>query len=102
MVTRLGGEKIQIRVAKRDGDKWVATKRWVKPENLSARATRAVPEEAARVIEPVEGNSDESGRVVSQKDNQKDHLIAANGAQQLDRTTAAKSQHIVVNKPYYG
>src|ERR1700757_3100954 len=37
--------------------------RWVKPENLSARATRAVPEEAAREIEPVEGNSDESGRV---------------------------------------
>ena len=60
VVTRLGGEKIQIRVAKRDGDKWVATKRWVKPENLSARATRAVPEEAARVIEPEQGNSDES------------------------------------------
>jgi hypothetical protein len=104
VVTRLGQQKIQIRVAKRDGDKWVATKRWVKPENLSTRATRAVPEEAARVIEPAEGNFDESGRGVSQKDNQKDRLIAVNAAQQLDGSTAAhsKTQHVAVDKPNAG
>src|SRR5208282_1416652 len=92
VVTRLGGEKIQIRVAKRDGDKWVATKRWVKPENLSARASRAAPEEAARAIEPVDGNSDESARVVSQKDSQKDHLVGTNGAQHAQKTERAMSE----------
>jgi AAA domain len=107
VVTKIEPQRVQIRVAKRAGDvangvggihtdkdKWVAVERWVKPENLSPRATRAVPEEAARVIEPVEGNSDESGRVVSQKDNQKDRLIGTNGAQHLHSTTALQQRSL--------
>src|ERR1700756_3105874 len=49
VVTRIGDEKLQIRVAKRQHDTdWVATTRWVKPEKLTRRQSRASPEEAAR------------------------------------------------------
>src|SRR5262249_30595377 len=43
---------VQIRVAKRNGTDWMATTRWVKPEKLTRRQSRASPEEAARIIEP--------------------------------------------------
>jgi hypothetical protein len=52
VVTRLGREKIQIRVAKRDNGNWVATDRWIMPDKLSGRVSRATPEEAAQLIEP--------------------------------------------------
>jgi hypothetical protein len=52
VVTKLGREKIQIRVAKRDNGGWVATERWVVPDKLSGRVSRATPEEAAQLIEP--------------------------------------------------
>src|SRR6202048_2574495 len=50
--TKLGREKVQIRVAKRDNGSWVTAERWVVPEKVSRRVTRAVPEEAAQLIEP--------------------------------------------------
>jgi hypothetical protein len=52
MVTRIGNEKVQIQVAKRNGNGWVVTTRWVKRERLTQRHGRASPEDAARVIEP--------------------------------------------------
>src|SRR5271165_2912716 len=52
VVTKLGREKIQIRVAKRDNGSWVAAERWVVPDKLSGRVSRATPEEAAQLIEP--------------------------------------------------
>ena len=52
VVTKLGRSKIQIRVAKRDNGSWVAAERWVAPDKLSGRISRASPEEAAQLIEP--------------------------------------------------
>jgi len=46
VVNKLGREKVQIRVAKRDNGSWVTAERWVVPEKVSRRVTRAVPEEA--------------------------------------------------------
>src|SRR5208282_4502879 len=50
VVTKLGRAKIQIRVAKRDNGSWVAAERWVVPDKLSGRVSRATPEEAAQLI----------------------------------------------------
>src|SRR5271157_274527 len=52
VVAKLGRAKVQIRVAQRARDSWVAVERWVSAEKLSNRARRAHPEEAARVLEP--------------------------------------------------
>src|SRR5208282_4071582 len=52
VVTKLGREKVQIRVAKRERNGWVAVERWVNAEKLSNRVTRSSPGEAARVLEP--------------------------------------------------
>jgi conjugative relaxase-like TrwC/TraI family protein len=52
VVTKLGREKVQIRVAKREPHGWVTAERWVTAEKLSERTGRATPEEAAHVLEP--------------------------------------------------
>jgi len=52
VVTKLGREKVQIRMAKRARDTWGTSERWVSAQKLSNRVTRASPEEAARVLEP--------------------------------------------------
>jgi hypothetical protein len=50
VVAKLGRAKVQIRVAQRARDSWVAVERWVSAEKLSNRARRAYPEEAARYL----------------------------------------------------
>jgi ATP-dependent exoDNAse (exonuclease V) alpha subunit len=41
VVTKLGREKVQIRVAKRDNGSWVTAERWVVPEKVSRRNARS-------------------------------------------------------------
>jgi hypothetical protein len=49
VVIRIAPKKVQIRVARRHGDKWVGVSRWVEHERLSRRLSRAG--DAERVIE---------------------------------------------------
>lgn len=49
VVIRITPKKVQIRVARRHGAKWVGVSRWVEHERLSQRLSRAG--EAERVIE---------------------------------------------------
>ena len=63
VVTKLAGKRVEIAVPSQSNrtrvgsitlpdSQWIRVTRWVKPEKLVARHTRASPEEAARLIEP--------------------------------------------------
>ena len=65
VVTKLAGKRVEIAVPSQSkqartrvgsitlpDSQWIRVTRWVKPEKLVARHTRASPEEAARLIEP--------------------------------------------------
>src|SRR5271157_304125 len=82
VVTKLGREKIQIRVAKRDNGSWVAAERWVVPDKLSGRVSRATPEEAAQLIEPETKSMDkiELRQISDPERDQVQRAIIAEGA----------------------
>jgi hypothetical protein len=48
MVTKIGPQKVQIRVAKRVDSQWVGVRRWVRPERLTRRVGSAG--EAERIL----------------------------------------------------
>src|SRR5208283_4426034 len=82
VVTKLGREKIQIRVAKRDNGSWVAAERWVVPDKLSGRVSRATPEEAAQLMEPETKSMDKIAEVAAEKKTKMKYaeIVSKNGS----------------------
>ena len=82
VVTKLGRAKIQIRVAKRDNGSWVAAERWVVPDKLSGRVSRATPEEAAQLIEPETKSMDKIAEVAAEKTTKMKYaeIVSKNGS----------------------
>ncbi|MBV8224952.1 MAG: hypothetical protein JO232_07180 [Verrucomicrobia bacterium] len=58
IVTKVGSERVQIRVAKRDGDEWRAETKWVKADRLTPRETLSEAEHLLTREQPESTNMD--------------------------------------------
>ena len=114
VVTKLGSQRVEIAVPSQSkqvrtpvgaitlpDSQWIRVTRWVKPEKLVPRHTRASPEEAARIIEPEperktmdkseSHGTDGNRQGASETGSKGDLLGAANAAKQVASANTQKT-----------